>query len=85
MKADEAVNRLRKLGNPRNREGMARYGIQSGSSFGISVPKLRALAREIGKDHVLAIDLWKTGLHDARQLAAMVDDPSLVTTSQMDA
>ena len=63
---------------------MARFGIQSSNSFGVSVPKLRTLAREVGRDHPLALKLWETGLHDARLLATMIDDPRQVTVDQMD-
>jgi 3-methyladenine DNA glycosylase AlkD len=84
LDAKQAVERLRLLGNPKAVEGMARYGIQSTTSFGVSVPKLRSLAREIGRDHSLALSLWATGLHDARLLATMVDDPKQVTVDQME-
>ena len=84
MDAKQVVGRLRSLGNREAVEGMARFGIQSTTSFGVSVPKLRELAREIGRDHSLAQNLWATGLHDARLLATMVDDPTQVTTSQME-
>jgi len=63
---------------------MARFGIQSSNSFGVSVPKLRTLARELGHDHHLALKLWETGLHDARLLATMIDDPRQVTAGQME-
>jgi 3-methyladenine DNA glycosylase AlkD len=72
------------MGDPKAVEGMARFGIQSSNSFGASVPKLRTLAREVGRDHLLALKLWETGLHDARLLASMVDDPEQVTIDQMD-
>ena len=84
MDVEQAVDRLRSMGDPKAVEGMARFGIQSSSSFGISVPKLRSLAREVGRDHQLALKLWETGLHDARLLASMVDDPEQVTVDQMD-
>src|SRR5438094_619470 len=63
---------------------MTRFGIQSSNSFGVSVPKLRTLARELGHDHHLALKLWETGLHDARLLAIMIDVPRLVTVGQME-
>ena len=63
---------------------MTRFGIQSSNSFGVSVPQLRTLASEVGRDHMLAMKLWETGLHDARLLATMVDDPRKVTLEQMD-
>jgi len=72
------------MGDPKAVEGMARFGIQSSNSFGVSVPKLRTLAREVGRDHLLALKLWETGLHDARLLATMVEIPEEVTVDQMD-
>jgi 3-methyladenine DNA glycosylase AlkD len=72
------------MGDPKAVEGMARFGIQSSNSFGVSVPKLRTLAREVGRDHLLALKLWETELHDARLLASMVNDPEQVTIDQMD-
>jgi 3-methyladenine DNA glycosylase AlkD len=84
LDAQQAVERLRSIGSPKAVEGMARYGIRSSTSFGVSVPKLRKLAREIGRDHSLAQNLWATGLHDARLLATMVDDPNQVTVGQME-
>jgi 3-methyladenine DNA glycosylase AlkD len=84
LESSRVIERLKSLGDPKAVEGMARFGIQSSNSFGVSVPKLRSLAREIGRDHVLALQLWKTGLHDARLLATMVDIPGEVTIDQMD-
>lgn len=84
MEVKQVVDRLRSMGDPKAVEGMARFGIQSSNSFGVSVPKLRTLAREVGRDHLLALKLWETGLHDARLLATMVDIPEEVTVDQMD-
>jgi len=84
LEVKQIVDRLRSMGDPKAVEGMARFGIQSSNSFGVSVPKLRALARTVGRDHLLAMRLWETGLHDARLLATMVDDPDEVTIDQMD-
>ena len=85
MEAEQVIERLKLLGNPKSLEGMSRYGIQSTTSFGVSVPSLRKLAREIKRDHSLALSLWATGLHDARLLATMVEDPKQVTVTQMEA
>jgi 3-methyladenine DNA glycosylase AlkD len=76
---------LKSLADPRQLEGMARFGIRVDKAFGgIGVPVLRKLGREIGKDHRLAEDLWKTGIHEARHLAAMIDEPARVTEAQME-
>ena len=63
---------------------MARYGIRTKKAFGVSAPQLRQLAKELRKEHELADRLWGTGVHDARILAALIDDPALVTERQMD-
>ncbi len=63
---------------------MARYGIVSANVFGVSVGTLRTLAKGIGRNHQLALALWKTGWYEARMLGALVDDPARVTPAQMD-
>ncbi len=75
---------LQRLGGPTAVAGMARYGITARRVFGVSVPKLRALAREIGTDHDLAARLWDEAILETRALASLVDDPALVTEKQMD-
>jgi 3-methyladenine DNA glycosylase AlkD len=72
------------LGSAENRAGMARFGINTGNAFGISMTALRPLARRHRRDHDLALALWKTGKHEARILAALIDDPKQVTPEQMD-
>lgn len=84
LTARSVLNRLRSLGNRRNVEGMARFGITSRKAFGVSASPLRGLAKEIGKNHVLAGQLWKSGYLEARILASLIDDPSEVTSGQMD-
>ena len=83
--AQEILARLRESGNPDGLAGMARYGIATENALGVSVPALRGLARELGKDHALALALWETGVHEARMLAGLVDDPAAVTEEQMEA
>ena len=63
---------------------MARYGMNIENRLGVSIPELRKMAKTIGKDHTLALDLWKTGIADAKILAAMVDDPALLEDEQME-
>lgn len=63
---------------------MARFGIATDSALGVTVPELRGLARRSGRDHDLAASLWATGIHEARILASMVDEPGRVTVKQME-
>ena len=72
------------MGDPRAAEGAARFGIRASNVLGVSAPNLRRLAREVGQDHALAGRLWTTGIHDARVLAALIDDPAQVTPRQME-
>lgn len=63
----------------------ARYGIVTKAEvYGTPVGTLRAMAKEIGYDRDLAEQLWKSGIHDARMLATMIDDPADITPAQMD-
>jgi 3-methyladenine DNA glycosylase AlkD len=71
-------------GTRRDREGMARYGIVARKVFGVSVAKVRQLAKRCGRDHALAEGLWQTGWFEARLLAAFVDEPQRVSAAQMD-
>ncbi len=75
---------LRKLSNPENVKGMARFGISARNTLGVPIPALRERAKEIGVDHRLALGLWDTGIHEARLLAGFIDDPLLVTEAQME-
>lgn len=81
---EEVVKRLKRMGDPRAAEGAARFGIRVSKVLGVSAPNLRRLAKEIGNDHALAGRLWTTGIHDARVLAALIDDPAQVTPRQME-
>ena len=76
---------LRALGSEEGRIGMARFGINTDRAFGVSMTAMRPLARKYRRDHALALALWDTGHHEARILAALIDDPKQVTRSQMDA
>jgi len=81
---DQIIARLHALADPHNVEGMARFGINVNASLGISVGTLRGLAKEIGKSHDVALQLWASGIHEARTLASLVDEPKKVTREQME-
>ncbi|MCX6768177.1 MAG: DNA alkylation repair protein [Candidatus Micrarchaeota archaeon] len=82
--AAEAVNKLKSMRNPRNVAGMARFGINPKNTLGVPIPQVRTLAKKAGKSHSLAQQLWATGIHEARILAALVDEPDKVTEGQME-
>lgn len=80
----EVLKRLKSLSNPKAVPGMAKYGINTKNTLGISIPDLRSLAKEIGKNHSLALRLWASKIHEARMLASMIDSPKLVAEKQME-
>ena len=75
---------LKALGSEENRAGMARFGINAARAYGVSMEAQRPLARKYRRQHDLALALWETEVHEARILAALIDDPRLVTPRQMD-
>ncbi|QWR77519.1 DNA alkylation repair protein [Candidatus Magnetomonas plexicatena] len=83
-KTTEIILKLKSLANPKNVEGMARYGINPKNTLGITIPVLKAILREVGKSHELALKLWDSGIHEARILAALMDIPRDVTEEQIE-
>jgi 3-methyladenine DNA glycosylase AlkD len=75
---------LKSLGSEVNRAGQARFGINTARAYGVPVANLRRIARGLERDHRLAATLWATGMHEARILAAYVEEPAKVTPAQMD-
>jgi 3-methyladenine DNA glycosylase AlkD len=80
----DVLHKLQSKARPEQLKGMAKYGMTVEQRLGVSVPDMRKLAKEIGRDHKLALDLWRTGIGEARILAAMVDDPDKLTEEQME-
>lgn len=90
MNYSEIIERLQSKSKPEFVAGMARFGINSANAYGISIPNLRSLAAEIKKkaigsnNHALALQLWSSGIHEARILASLIDDPQAVTEDQLE-
>jgi 3-methyladenine DNA glycosylase AlkD len=79
------VEKLKAKARPDQLEGMAKYGIKGEKRLGVSIPELRKIAKEVGKNHQLALELWKTKIPEAMILASMVDVPEEVAEEQMEA
>ncbi len=85
QRVDEALRWLERNGSKRVRDELEpRYGITTTKAFGVRVGGIQQLAKQLGRDHALAVALWKTGWYEARLLTAYVDDPARVTAAQMD-
>jgi 3-methyladenine DNA glycosylase AlkD len=81
---DEVLRQLREKGKPANVEGMAKFGMATDQRLGVSVPDIRKIAKQVGKDHKLALELWKTGIQEARIAAALVAESDELTEEQME-
>ena len=84
MNSNQIINRLRDMGDVKNIEGVGRFGIKTENNLGNSVTNLRNFAKKIGKNHKLAVELWNSGIRDARMVAACIEDPKTVSEEQID-
>jgi 3-methyladenine DNA glycosylase AlkD len=75
---------LHSQANPVNVAGMARFGINPNRTLGVPMPLLRRLAKDTGRNHVVAQMLWGSGIHEARILAGLIGDPVRVTEAEME-
>ena len=82
MDVHTVVAELRDRADPSRKPGMARVGIDVSTALGSSVPDIRAIAKRCGTDHTLALELWGTGIHEARILATLVADPRMITAEE---
>ena len=84
MTLSSTLQALKSKGSQKNIEGMKRYGITPAKAYGVSAPNIRALAKKLGKNQQLSLQLWKSGVHEARILASLIGDPARVTERQME-
>jgi 3-methyladenine DNA glycosylase AlkD len=75
---------LRKHAKKSVRDGMARYAIPSDKALGVLMGDIQKLAKQLGRDHGLALELWETDVYEARMLCAYIDEVDKVTPARMD-
>lgn len=85
MNLQEVLDKLNGLASLAHFQQLAKFGINNSKALGIKVPHLRSLAKEIGKNHLLALELWDTEIHEARILASMIESPENISKEQFDA
>ena len=84
MYAEEVIERLRILGSESFKKGLERYAVPTEDAFGVRMPDVRKLAKELGVNHALACELWESGYHEARILAALIAEPALLDFELME-
>ncbi len=83
MNSKKILYCLEQLSDEKSKIGMQKFGINTEKAFGISIKKLRELAKEYGENHPIALDLWKSGFHEARILASMMANAQLMNSEEM--
>jgi 3-methyladenine DNA glycosylase AlkD len=78
------VAELKRRADSTRKPGMARVGIDVSHALGVRLPDIRAIAKSCGVDHALALELWKTEIHEARILATLVADCEALTEAQQE-
>ncbi len=85
MKSKDIVDKIKSLKNPKNIAGMRRFGIRPKAQvYGVSMPDIRRMAKEIKKDHELALALFKSGVHEAKILATIIAEHEKLTEKEVD-
>lgn len=85
MQYQEIIKKLKSSGSKKNIKGMARFGLASKTTIVLGVKKsvMDKIAKEVGKNHQLALKLWDSGIYEARVLAALIADPKLMSNDQI--
>lgn len=84
MQLSDLLEHLQSLANAENVAGMARFGINPDRTLGIDIYTLRKIAKGIGINHALALQLWDSGFHEARILASYIADPRQISEAQIE-
>ena len=86
MTKSEVMVLLKANRNDRGVKNWEKLGPDTGGlkSFGIGLTQVRKLARKVGRDHNLALQLWKSANHDAKIIGLLIDDPKLLTREQVE-
>lgn len=81
---DEVILELKSLATAEHFSMLAHFGIENSKALGVKMPLLRQIAKKIGVNHELALELWATEIHEARILASMIENPKTMTEKQFD-
>lgn len=84
LNKNEIINKLESAARPDQLAGMARFGIVGEKRMGVSVPVMRKIAKECGKNHDLALELWETVIPECQIVAALIAEHDKMTEKQME-
>ncbi len=84
MEFDQVIHEFEELSDVDFAENMKKFGITYVKSYGLRLPQIRKIAKQCGKDHELALELWNHGYHETYLLATLVEEPEKVNSKQLD-
>lgn len=83
MTVDEVIALIAAEGDERGvKHWESRYPDSPLKSYGVGLTKLRKLAKQVGKDHALALKLWQSDVYEAKVVGLLMDDPKKITREQ---
>ncbi len=84
MTKSDVLTLLEENKNERGIEHWGRVGLPHLTSFGLGLTQIKKLAKQVGKNHDLALELWGSGNYDAMTMATLIDEPKKVTREQVE-
>lgn len=83
MNQTQVFELLEQNKNPRGiKHWAAMHNTHGLTSYGIGLTIQRKLAKQIGKNRVLAQELWQLHCYDAKVISLLIDDPKQITREQ---
>jgi 3-methyladenine DNA glycosylase AlkD len=80
----EIIGYLKSIGAESHKKSLGRMGVPTDTVIGIPTTKIRKLGQQIGRNQKLALDLWKSGFHEARLLAVLVAEPAKMSETAIE-
>lgn len=84
MTKQKVIQILEENKNPAGIKRWNEFNVNDLKTYGIGVTKLKKIAKTIGKNHELALDLWDIDYYDALCISCLVDEPKKVTREQIE-
>lgn len=81
---NDVLEALQSLAEPANKSKMEYFGIRVSNTLGVKVPNIRLIAKQLGKNHDLGLELFRTKLHEAQILGVLIMNPKLISEQLCD-
>jgi len=82
MTAAEVLAELKPLGKDSYKQTMLNHGIKE-PIYGVKIEDMKKIVKRVKKDYQLALDLYDTGVYDAKYLAGLIADDEKMTKKDL--